>query len=48
MLGLVSSKLLLLPQFLGCLFKNAPTAPKYPSCLRKYACFVPFDQKRIA
>ena len=42
------SKLFLLPQFRGCLFKNAPTAPRYPSCLRKYACFVPLDQNRIA
>ena len=43
-----SSILFRLPQFLGCLFRNAPTEPKYPSCLRKYACFSPFDQNLIA
>src|SRR5271155_1320231 len=28
--------------------RNAPIEPKYPSCLKKYACFVPLLQKLIA
>jgi hypothetical protein len=44
----LSSKLPLLPQFLGCLFKKAPTAPRYPSCLKKYAFFSPLLQNLIA
>lgn len=42
------SILFLLPQFGGCLFKKAPTAPRYPSCLKKYAFFPPLDQNLIA
>ena len=44
----LSSKLPRRPQFLGCLFRNAPTAPRYPSCRRKYAFFSPLLQNLIA
>jgi hypothetical protein len=36
------------PEGRGWTFKNAPTAPRNPSCLRKLASISPRDQKRMA
>jgi hypothetical protein len=40
--------LALRPKFRGLLARNAPTAPRYPSWRRKYACLLPLLQNLMA